>query len=293
MKFSILVAILCSAAIGLCSEQKDSPAKNETPAANSTPTPMPSNGDHKPADQTETAKGGSPHWYTSSEWWLVIIAALTGFAIAYQAREMVKTTEIIGKQVDLMKRQTDILVEYNKATREAADAAGKSADIAKLSVDHMISKERARIRIEMDEVKLGDRGDRYAIDEVTFRLFCHGTTPAFIVERMGRVTVSDSPVPVKTVLHPIAGSLPDVVYPSPAAVITSTVIIHQHLDDAKRDAIQQGKLILQFYGQIKYRDVFDNIRETRFRYLWRVSEVTENTRVTYWTKHIDEDNCET
>jgi len=293
MRFSILFAILCFAAIGLCSQPKDSPAKSES---NSTGNPRAASApEHNgiTAKDAESTKGSSPKGYASSEWMLVYIAALTGLAIAYQAREMAKTTEIIGKQADLMKRQTDILVDYNKATREAADAAAKSADIAKLSVDHMIAKERARIRIEMDDVKLGGPGDEYAIDEVNYRWFCDGTTPAFIVERMGRVTVSDSPAPVKTVLHPIgSGSLPNVFYPSPNAIM-DTVIIHGQLDDSKREAIRQGKLFLQFYGQIKYRDVFDNLRETRFRYLWKVLQLSESTRVTYWTKHIDEDNCET
>ena len=192
-----------------------------------------------------------------------------------------------------MEQQTGILVESNIATRKAAEAAAKSAEISKLSVDLMISKERARIRIEMGDVKLGDPGDEYAIDEVTFQLFCHGTTPAFIVERMGRVTVSDSPAPVKATRHPIGGSLPNVVYPSPYAIMTSTVHIHQHLDDSSRDAIREGKLIVQFFGQIKYRDVFDNMRETRFRYRWNVIKVNETNTISYWTKHIDEDNHET
>lgn len=293
MKSSILVAILCFAAIGLCSQPKDSPAKSERNSTGNTKAVSAPEHNGIAAKDAESTKGSSPKGYPSSEWMLVYIAALTGLAIAYQAREMAKTTEIIGKQADLMKRQTDILVDYNKATREAADAAAKSADIAKLSVDHMIAKERARIRIEMGDVKLGDPGDEYAIDEVNYRWFCDGTTPAFIVERMGRVTVSDSPAPVKTVLHPIgSGSLPNVFYPSPNAIM-DTVIIHGQLDDSKREAIRQGKLFLQFCGQIKYRDVFDNLRETRFRYLWKVLQLSESTRVTYWAKHIDEDNCET
>src|SRR4051812_6292372 len=117
MKPLVFAVLMCFAAVGLFSQPKDSPTKNEKTATQSTPTPAPSNSDHKPADQTETAKSGSPHWYTPSEWWLVLIAALTGAAIASQAREMAKTTEIIGRQADLMKTQTDILVEYNKATR--------------------------------------------------------------------------------------------------------------------------------------------------------------------------------
>src|SRR5207302_6246690 len=95
MKTGIFVAVLCFGAINFLTQPKDSSTKNETPATRNTPTLAPPNSDHKSASATEATKSSPPHWYTSSEWWLVIIAALTGFAIAYQAREMVKTTEII------------------------------------------------------------------------------------------------------------------------------------------------------------------------------------------------------
>src|SRR4051812_32366291 len=47
----------------------------------------------KPAAEAKESNSSSPHWYTSSEWWLVAIAAFTALAITYQAREMARATE--------------------------------------------------------------------------------------------------------------------------------------------------------------------------------------------------------
>jgi hypothetical protein len=151
MKFSILFAILCFAAIGLCSQPKDSPAKNETHAAQSTPTPTPSNSDHKPADHTETAKDGPPHWYTSSEWWLVLIAALTGAAIAYQAREMARTTFVMEGQLKEMQDAGKQADRQSKVLERSVAAAEKSAEAAKLSADIAARVSIPRLVIEKFE----------------------------------------------------------------------------------------------------------------------------------------------
>src|SRR6266436_4448937 len=47
------------------------------------------------------------------------------------------------------------------------------------------------------------------------------------------------------------------------------VIPHGVLSQEDIDALQQGKKFIHFQGYIKYRDVFDRYRETRFCYSWR------------------------
>jgi hypothetical protein len=94
MKAAILAVLLCFSAVSLSCQPKNSPTKDEKTTAQ---TPS----DRKAATETESTKRSSPHWYASSEWWLVIIAALTGAAIAYQAGEMVSTTKSIQRQSEL------------------------------------------------------------------------------------------------------------------------------------------------------------------------------------------------
>src|SRR5260221_12213908 len=108
MKTGIFVAVLCFGAINLLAQPNNSSPKPESNSAgNSKATPTPEHNGIAAKD-AESTKGSSPKGDASSEWMLVYIAALTGLAIAYQAREMAKTTEIIGHQVDLIKRQADI-----------------------------------------------------------------------------------------------------------------------------------------------------------------------------------------
>jgi hypothetical protein len=104
------------------------------------------------------------HWYASPEWWLVGVGVLTFWAIRYQARETAlaakatqKATEGIGKQVEIMERQT-------RATEIAASAAHDSADA-------LINSERAWIDGELI---------RETFPTVRYRLKIvnHGKTPA-------------------------------------------------------------------------------------------------------------------
>jgi hypothetical protein len=77
-----------------------------------------------------------PSWCTAlkkPEWWLVIIAALTGFAIAYQAREMTRATNVMQGQMSQMQRQvtemseqTTLLGQYVNATNRLVDNTVRS-----------------------------------------------------------------------------------------------------------------------------------------------------------------------
>jgi hypothetical protein len=83
-------------------------------------------------------KSTPPHWYESTEWWLVIIAGLTGVAIAYQAREMKRATEAMKESTRLQEiglrqwvdvenweiRSSDYL-HYSIANRKVVEKPGK------------------------------------------------------------------------------------------------------------------------------------------------------------------------
>jgi hypothetical protein len=66
-----------------------------------------------------------PRWYTAlerSDWWIVIVAALTGFAIAYQANEMRKSTDVMREQRDSMQTQTRLSLRPFVGLDEGHDA---------------------------------------------------------------------------------------------------------------------------------------------------------------------------
>ena len=99
MNASIVVAVLWLGALHLVAQPNDSAAKSQSIPQKAAPATTATQASNKSATQTKTADSNSPHWYTSSEWWLVLIAALTGIAIAYQAREMTRATEAMRDQI--------------------------------------------------------------------------------------------------------------------------------------------------------------------------------------------------
>jgi hypothetical protein len=103
MKHCILVAVLCFGAINLLAQPNNSPPKYERNGiGNSKATSAPEH-DGIAATNAEETKNSTEKWYTAlkgADWWLVIIAALTGLAIAYQAREMTRATEEMKRAGD-------------------------------------------------------------------------------------------------------------------------------------------------------------------------------------------------
>jgi hypothetical protein len=292
MKAAIL-AVLMLAAVSLFCQPKASSAKDEKTATQTTPTPTSPDSDRKTAAETEGAKRSSPHWYTSSEWMLVIIAALTGFAIAYQAREMAKTTAV-------MERQTGILVEYNKATRESADATAKSAAatertvaLLEKQVNVMISKERARLTIDVSPLEL-PKDASWPIS-VNYKVRLIGPTAAIIVNTEADVVLSNSPEPIdQSIMYPLY--LPAIISPSdppqegrhfatPSGEIMNDIL-----------AIKRDQKFVHFWGAIHYR-CLENDYWTRFRWVWKFNDAIRvlggDERWGNWHGGSTEDNNKT
>jgi hypothetical protein len=75
--------------------------------------------DAESRNKAEATHDSPPSWCTAlkkSEWWLVIIAALTGIAIASQAREMARTTGIMKNQWATMQGQLTQMIASGKQT---------------------------------------------------------------------------------------------------------------------------------------------------------------------------------
>lgn len=108
MKPYIAAAILGFAAVNLLAQPNNGAAKNKSNGTWYPPTPAAFVHNEIAAADAETPKASPPKWYASSEWWLVVIAGLTGLAILYQAREMARATEVMQRQLKEMQKAGEI-----------------------------------------------------------------------------------------------------------------------------------------------------------------------------------------
>jgi hypothetical protein len=226
---------------------------------------------------------------------LVGVGILTLIVIGWQAvatrraaRATQISTEAIQKQIAVMERQT-------KATEDAATAAKNTAESTKQSLEMMISKERARLRIDLKKLSLSPRS--YSVYTVDFTVAIDGPTAAYIDEtgcaafvlplaNIGSAGVSDA---VITSLS----SLPKVISPNSSPLEQFAIFILGDRDaNIKISEIRNERLFVGIRGFIKYKDVFDRNRETRFRYVWKFSNLPSlpgTERVGSWEKCGSED----
>jgi hypothetical protein len=84
----------------------------KSPKLEKPPSPAVEKG-NVPTYYAEHSNGNAPRWYAPierPEWWVVILAAFTGIAVAYQAREMTRTTKEMQAGSDVA-RKTLVLTQ--------------------------------------------------------------------------------------------------------------------------------------------------------------------------------------
>ena len=114
------------------------------------------------------------------EWSLVIVGLLTFFVIGWQAVETKKAAQATRKSAESIQQQITVMERQTRATENAATAAKDSAEATKQSVEMMISKERARLRVELKP--LGLELDFHEFYTVDFTIAIDGPTSAYNVE---------------------------------------------------------------------------------------------------------------
>jgi hypothetical protein len=190
--------------------------------------------------------------------------------------------------------QTETLVKSVTVAEENAKSAQANAEAARMSVEALIDKERARIIVEPGKLTIAPSGDEFPIDETKYRVYCLGTTPAFIENAEAKLAATASPDPPgHTAMPPI--SLKPFWAPNAEGNQYNAILLGSttpNLDD-----VNSRRVFIHFWGVITYKDVFGRRRETRFRYRWRVSDKLNNldgTPFCYWEKCGPEtDNSET
>lgn len=171
-------------------------------------------------------------------------------------------------------------------TRKAADAANKSAESAKQAWDSAKRIDRAWIMTdplsEPQFVPLPDAGPPPLPVQAIYTHTNYGKTPAFIVElgcrfrtllNLGALEPEpdyrnpNAPKPLITPKPDLGVPLlSNKMTPPLGAPLEPRVLLTQpEIDD-----INKGNVVLYAYGFIKYRDVFDDLHETRWGYVFLV-----------------------
>lgn len=169
-----------------------------------------------------------------------------------------------------------------------------AARAAAQNIELYISKERARLRVEMKPLELPDKPDpAYSVD---FTVSIYGPTDAFITESLCVAyifpeQVIDNPDLGDRVMFPI--------HPLPAVIPAKNTPLDCYAFPGDEFLIAEARnrrMLIGVRGCIKYRDTFERERETTFRYVWRYAEKMYGLGPDYgdWVKNgRPEENRET
>jgi len=202
----------------------------------------------------------------------------------------VKTLNAINDQAAAMKDQLT-----------AMQAAGAQTDrqiaLAEQNIKIIVSKERARLRIEVDDLMLPKGVNPFSLISVKYRVRLYGPTAAIIVNTISDAIVSESQEPPNELL--MSGlSIPAIISPSDPPAEGHQLIMPS--PDLEKDilSIKRDKKFVHFWGVIHYQDVFEKHYWLRFRYAWKftsfVSLGKDGDRIGRWHENgPPEDNSET
>src|ERR1035441_1734476 len=197
----------------------------------------------------------------ASTWALVVVGAIAGFLAWLTLRKIGTQAGLMKDQADQMGRQTEILTASVKVAKE-------SADIALRNIDLLISKERARLLVEV--ALLNTASNEVNSDPVVrFTIHYVGTTEAFVDYAEAEAKVCDSAEPAPEVF-PNSLPLPKII--SKQASFGWIKIPVQGWSDKVFFEVEAKTKFVHFYGNITYKDVFGQEHETGFYYVWQVGD---------------------
>jgi hypothetical protein len=188
---------------------------------------------------------GWPQWIHDSNWWLVIIAGLTGGVIGWQSWE----------------------------TRKAAQGAKENAEAAFSQLQIIREKERARVGVDLEDLKLDVVPGPHTSIEVGWGVTLYGQTDAFIHGSQCFAEVEGQNLPEH--LRPAWGEmvgLPSVIS-CDCRNIKGIVLVHPPRPypfdyAALSDRLVSGEQTVVCVGFVEYSDVFGGSWIFRFKRRW-------------------------
>jgi hypothetical protein len=239
---------------------------------------------------------------------LVLVGALQVGAMVWQACVFLRTLRAVNRQALEMKHQRIVMVsQFETMQKQFAEmerqrgildksvkVAERSADAAYTSTQIIINKERARIGVQVKPLSLHPLFS--SSPTIQYSVVFYGTTPGFIRTNFAIGYVSDSDAPATEGLR-FAVTIPEVMTPNIAAKECQIFLQpNMKVEPDVIAAIKTRKKFVHFWGIIEYADVFGLARETRFRYIWTVTDIMnfDGTNFAYWNTHgSPDDNRET
>ena len=225
------------------------------------------------------------HKYESIAIWLegialVLILALDWWEYRKQGADRIEQHKESNLQMAIMQSQADATKENAIAAKDGAEAAKANAEAARLNAEAakemlelIINKERARIRVELKKLDLSVGGYLLSTVEYTVRLY--GSTEARIIDSGAEAYVHSSAEPSATKSSYVLPMALEQVFTPQSPVVDKFAFLSpaMKLEKGDVDKINERKSFVHFRGFIKYKDVFERERETRFQYLWSVTDL--------------------
>jgi hypothetical protein len=246
MKAQFAAAVICILAGHLLAQPNKGSPKDKNKPADHTGNTVTLTYNQESAQKAEAPKSSPPHWYTSSEWWLVIVAALTAGFIGWQSRETARAA---------------------KATQLAAESAEKSANA-------WMNGERAWIFSEVHDMKRTYIASSPipVLTSFQFHFTNHGKTPGRILRSCVNLETITSieALPLEPMYRAIQDAGPFQTPITTGQFHTVFAELSDHFGNDKRLLVSEGELMLCWYGFTEYIDIFDRPHETRFCYKYTV-----------------------
>ena len=233
----------------------------------------------KSSRDNQATQDHAPAGNTTAQWILIVITGITAGFICWQAWETrraanatKKAAEGVERQVGIMESQKEALEKSVIAAEDNASAAKSGSEASNKNVEMFISKERARLRVDLKPFSVADKITNAYL--VNFSISIYGTTSAFISDSgatayflpKDAIDVEDVG---KAVMFPVY-NVPKTIAPSSPPIETYAFLF---IDDPLiLPEIEKGGLVIGIRGFVAYGDVFDRPRETRFRYAWSLEE---------------------
>jgi hypothetical protein len=216
---------------------------------------------------------------------LSAVALLQFITLIWQAvalRRMFSSTSTHAHEMEYQSRVLDqqlkVLGEQLTALKDTAAGASSTAAAAKATAELLVSKERARLRVELQPFYLNFD----APSPARFEIQHLGSTDAFVLDSRASVYVSDSRNPDRTFQNGKPIPLPSVIGAQNPVVVAEDVL--HPFSEAEIENIRELKSFVHFTGFVRYKDVFDGEHETRFNRVWSIARMgnLNGDPFTYW-----------
>src|SRR5579862_2300030 len=221
-------------------------------------------------------------WFAGT---LAAVAVLQFFALFWQTFALRKLAKASGSHTQEMEYQSRVLdgqlkvmAEQLTAVKETASASSMSAMAAKESIERIISRERARLRVELQPFYLNFN----APSPASYTVEHEGSTDAYVMDSHVSVYVSPSRDPDRSSVNGRPMPIPRIIG-AQNPVVAAQDVLHpftsQEIDD-----IRQLKSFVHITGFIRYKDVFEGEHETRFNRVWSIARMNHlnGEPFTYW-----------